>query len=1029
MASVEELKVVTVVCCDVADSTLMLEQLGPAGARRLLDRFQETAASVVRTHGGETGKLLGDSILAVFGVPILYGDDALRAVRAASELRDAVAAFSDKLKSERGIEFRVRIGVDTGKALVNSVAASLEERVAGQVVNVATRLQSQADPYQVLISVNTHQLVRNQVQAEDIGRLQLKGITEAVPAYRLIRVEESSERRSDGPIVGRDQDLSMLGYIFDRTVLERSCHLITILGAAGVGKTRLVDEFARTIGERALILKGECLSSGEGITFFPVVQIVRAAAKIDGTDPPEVVGRKLDALLSGEKHADRIALTIAQLLGSTEEAKLPGDTYWALQRLLEGLARQRPLIVVFDGLQWAEAALLDAIEHIAASSRETTMLVVCMARPAELVTKRKRWMGGTPNTFSLLLSPLRDEDSDRLIEHLLDGRRLEDDKYERVLQSAQGHPLYLHEYVRMLRDEDAGQLQVPLSVQAVLEERLERLEGHERDLLQRAAVVGEQFHSADVVALSDQDAEPKVPATLNALVRHDVIRLDSTGAMPLPAHSGEGYRFRHILLRDAAYGRLTEQDRAELHERYAGWLEQQAGDRLSQFDEMIGHHLLRSYRYKQEHWLSDEDGRRELARRAGERLAVAGQRAAVRGDVQVTLDYLRRAVDLLPREHPRRLHALLDLADALLEQDLDQAAQTYAEARQTAATLGEEGVAMHAVLGELYFAGFQDPKRVLQEGRHEAERAIGVFDTLGDRLGLAKAWRILAWVHHAEGHNVQGHEAATRACELARQAQDERWEAKVRRFDCVLVYWGPQPVPEIVEYAERTLAWARDRDVRDLQAGALTILARAEAMQGDFDQARRHSAQANAIKAELGETLTAAAESITEAMVEQLAGNLEQADGILRRGEEVLRRMGGTGPLVNVIAMRARLLLQQGRDEEAEAITRECERLVATDQLDSRIKWRSIRAVVLARRGELAEAHRLAMRAIQLAEQTDQPETEAEAFLDLAEVLAIEGRRGEAERAVAHALDLYQNKGNETAARRARRRLPQLVTD
>ncbi|HSR28765.1 MAG TPA: hypothetical protein VLR51_09930, partial [Actinomycetes bacterium] len=516
----------------------------------------------------------------------------------------------------------------------------------------------------------------------------------------------------------------------------------------------------------------------------------------------------------------------------------------------------------------------------------------------------------------------------------------------------------------------------------------------------------------------------ELAAGLQELVRLDLIRADhGPTSAPLPPNSGPGYRFRHATIKTVAYERLPDDRRAELHERYADWLERETEDRRSQFDEIVGHHFYEAYRYARR-LDPGGDQMKELARRAGERYAVAGQRAAVRGDTRLVQAWLGRAVRLLPAEHPLRLSALPPLAEAQQSNGkLTEATRAYQELARSATAVGNEGLALHATIGRLGITAVHDPRQFLQEGRDEVELAIAAFERLGDRLGLAKAWHLLAYLDWTRGRLTQAEAAAERARALAREAKDPGWEANAIGMHCLTLYWGPLPLEVVERRSREALAEAERSGVSSLAATAYRVLARVAAHRGDLDEARRFVEAATAITREEGSLLPRAVDCISRAMVDMLAGDLPAAEEVLRNGYRQLEEMGGTGPRVNVAALLARVRLQRNRNDDAEDITRTVERLAAPDQADAQIKWRSIRAIAIARRGEHAEAERLAREALYLAGKTDQLDSRAEAHVDLAEVLLLSGRGRESGHELERAIALFQEKGNEVGERNARRLL------
>jgi class 3 adenylate cyclase/tetratricopeptide (TPR) repeat protein len=1042
--STQEFRIVTVVFCDVVKSTDLERQLDPQPMQQLLDRYGSAVRRALGGAGASVGKRHGDGFMAAFGVSELHEDDAMRAVRAAGELREALDELAKEVREQRGLEFHVRLGINTGNVLVRD-AGTLEEELTGTPVNLAKRFEEAAGAGEILLGEETWRLVADAVKAEPAGPLEVKGAAEPQQVWRLLEVlpdRPGRARRPIAPMVGRGREQELLLRLFERAAAEGTCHLVSVLGSAGVGKSRLVDEFVAGLGDQATVLRGHCPAFGDSVTMWPMVEVVRQAAGIAPDDSAEQARARLGELLGGEERGKLVTERIAQLLGFGQDTGLPEDSYWALQRLLETLARRRPLILVIDDLQWADPILLDAVEHVAEYA-EAPLVLLCMARPDELFARRAAWPGGKANALSFLLSPLPEREGEQLVVHLLGGR-VDQAVQAHINEWAQGFPLLVEELVNALREE--GRLRrsdgrwtlavesdeaaarrgraVPTSIQALLLARLDRLGARGRSLLEPAAVVGQQFHLGDIEALHPDVSSGELAAGLQELVRQDLIRPDhGPTSAPLPPNSGPGYRFRHATIKTVAYERLPDDRRAELHERYADWLERETEDRRSQFDEIVGHHFYEAYRYTSRL----EPGSRRaatLARRAGERYAAAGQRAAVRGDTRLVQAWLGRAARLLPADHPLRLAALPPLAEAQQASGkLTEATRSYQELARSATAVGDEGLALHATIGRLGITAVHDPRQFLREGRDEVELAIAAFDRVGDRLGLAKAWHLLAYLDWIRGRLTQAEADAERARVLAREAGDPGWEANAIGMHCLTLYWGPLPLEVCERRSREALSEAERSGVASLAATAYRVLARVAAHRGDLEEATRFVEAASAITREEGSLLPRAVDCISRAMVDMLAGDLTAAEEVLRGGYRQLEEMGGTGPRVNVATLLARVLLLRGRNEDAEELTRLCERLAAPDQADAQVKWRSIRAIAVARRGEPGEAERLAREAVYLAGKTDQLDSRAEAHVDLAEVLLLGGRGREAAHELERAITLFQEKGNEVGERGARRLL------
>ena len=680
----EEFKIVTVLFCDVVKSTGLGRRLEPQPMQRIMDRYGETVRRVLGGRGASVGKRHGDGFMAAFGIPELHEDDALRAVHAANELRTAIREMAMELRLERGIDLNIRLGINTGDMLVRN-AGTLEEEVIGDAVNLAKRFEEAAGSDEILLGASTFRLVADAVRAEPGEPLAIDGIPESQQVWRLLEVlpdRPGRLRRMEAPMVGRYLEKELLLRLFDRVLSERSCHLVSVLGPAGVGKSRLVDEFVRDLGEQATVLHARCLAFGDTVTVWPMVEIVRQAAGIAPTDPPDAARVRLNDLVGHVKRGELITERMAQILGFGHEAQLPEDTFWALQQLLETLASRQPLVLVVDDLHWADAILLDAVEHLTEHSHDRSIMLLCIARPDELFANRRHWPGVKVNAASFLLSPLGEREGKQLVGYLLGGN-VDAAARARITEWAQGVPLIIEELVANLRDE--GRLQpiddrwvlrlepgdedwarsslaswedaseqarpsVPTFVRTLLQARLERLDADGRATIEAAAVVGKQFHVGDIRALSPRTRD--VGAGVRELLRLDLIRSDqSPASVPLPPGSGDAYRFRHTMIQTVSYERMPDDRRSELHERYADWLEQQTADRVSQFDEIVGHHFHEAYRYARK--LDPRGDRtRELARRAGEYYAAAGRRAAIRGDTRLVQDWLGRAVRLLPTTLP-----------------------------------------------------------------------------------------------------------------------------------------------------------------------------------------------------------------------------------------------------------------------------------------------------------------------------------------------------------------------------------------
>jgi class 3 adenylate cyclase len=742
----EQRKVVTVLFCDVAGSTELGEKLDPEALRTLLAHYFERMKTIVERHGGTVEKFIGDAVMAVFGVPVLHEDDALRALRAAVEMRDAFP--------ELGVQGR--IGVTTGE-----VVAGTEERLAtGDAVNVAARLEQAAQPGEILIGDETLRLTRDAVEVAVLEPRALKGKAKPVAAYLLfsVRGEVGFARHADAPMVGREREQRQLASVWERVISESACQLFTVLGPAGVGKSRLAAEFLASLDDAAVV-RGHCLSYGEGITYWPAVEVIKQlpAAELD-----PVAAETIRALMGDQ-----------QLVTSSEEIA------WAFRRQLEVVALERPLVCVFDDLHWGEETFLDLVEQVADLARDAPILLLCMARP-DLLDRRTGWGGGKVNATTVLLEPLAPKETELLIARLAD---LDEGLRARIREASEGNPLFVEEIVALLQESGDGEVTIPSTIQVLLAARLDQLDPAERDVLQRGAVEGRIFHRGAVRALSPEGAQ--VTANLTALVRKELIRPDQA---QLPGE--DAFRFRHLLIREAAYDALPKAIRAELHERFGDWLEEHGAD-LAELDEMLGYHLEQSHRFRRELGQSGE----LLASRAAARLGAAGRRALDRGDMDGASNLLERAAALLEEGNRERLELEVELGEALLEGGrLTEAASllegTLARAMQT----GDRLLQARAQVGLASVRVQTQGSWAHEDIERDVEPLVAVFEEAADHRGATDALRLLGLLKRWSAEYEAAADLQERALLHARQVGDERREAAIIRHIGSMALWGPKHV-------------------------------------------------------------------------------------------------------------------------------------------------------------------------------------------------------------------------------------------
>jgi class 3 adenylate cyclase/tetratricopeptide (TPR) repeat protein len=995
-------KTVTVLFCDVVTSSEQGGRFDPESWRRVMTRYFDEMQAVIERHGGTVEKFIGDEVMAVFGVPVVHEDDALRAVRAAAEMRERLAELNDELEATWGVRLEVRIGVNTGEVVAGDPATG-STFVTGDAVNLCKRLEQAAGPGEILIGKATYPLVKNAVSAGPLESFPVKGKSQPVGRFRLDEVDSDVPgipRRLDVEMVGREAELAVLKRAHEQTVQERRCRLLTVLGPGGIGKSRLAAELRGEVGPGATWLTGRCLPYGDGITFFPLMQILRAAG---GTEAIT------DALADSEDR-DAVANLLDAATGGTSVETGGEEIFWAVRRFLEGLAAAKPVVVCLEDIHWAEPTFLDLVEYLAGWVGGAPILLLCLAR-TDLLENRPTWANPRANTSLLALEPLSAAEADRLLDSLASELALDSRYRARIAAAAEGNPLFVEQMVAMAADAPGAEFAIPPSIQALLAERLDRLETDERAVIERASVVGKDFLRREIVELSPPELRPTVGRLLMALVRKELIRPDAAAAT-----QDDGFRFRHVLIRDAAYDGMPKEVRADLHERFAAHIEATAGERAVQLDEIRGYHLEQAHRFRKQLGAGDA-AVAALATRGAELLASAGRRAFARGDMPAAVSLLTRASIVLADDVPGRLQVAPDLAFALMERgDMEQAHGVLEHALADAADTDDQDAYAHALVAHGHLVAKTDPTGAVEQVQGLADEAIEAFGETDDQRGLAQAWRLVALTHGWRCRFGAMADALRRALAYADGAPDPRERAVILHWLGVGLYYGPTPADEAIEACEEMLQRTGDRTV---QAMLTALIAGLLAMQGAFDEGRARVRRARAMLEEFGAVVKAGHARSFAAEVELLAGDPVAAERELRQGYETLTKAGDHNGALNTIFELAEALYAQDRLDEAE----ECVAAGgdARDRSDAltRVVGTAIQAKLLARRGDLQPAEDMALGAVELAEDTDAPNVRAFARMALGEVLALAGDAGAA-REVETAVRLLEEKGNVAAARAAR---------
>jgi class 3 adenylate cyclase len=947
----EQRKVVTVLFCDLVGSTSLGESHDPEVVRARLARTFEDLRTILERHGGTVEKFVGDAVMAVFGIPTSHEDDALRAVRAASEMRDAI--------SEHGLE--ARIGINTGGVVVGGEGETL---VTGDAVNVAARLEQAAGSGEILIGAETRLLVRDAVRVEAVEPLRLKGKSEPVEAYRLGEVVGDAAplaRHLDTPLVGRESERDRLWRDFEDAAGKRTCRLFTLLGPAGIGKSRLVADFLERVGDSADVLRGRCLSYGEGITYWPLVEMLIAI----GLAPESVIGTS------------------------------PPETQLAFRRLLEERAEERSQVVVVDDLQWAEPVFVDLVEHVADLSRDAPIFLLCIAR-TELLDVRPGWGGGKLNATSLLLEPLDAHQCAELMGLLGTDAGLDDELRKRITAASAGNPLYVEEMLAMVREHGgAGEIAVPPTIHALLQARIDSLDGDVRVVMERGAVEGEVFHRGTVAELAPPAVRDGVETHLATLVRKELIRAT---AAQFP--EDEGFRFRHLLIRDAAYESLPKATRAELHEHFADWL---ATHDLVEADEIVGFHLEQAHRYRAELDAGDPalDG---LARRASAHLADAGRGALDRSDFHAGASLLTRATELLPERDEARLALGPDLASVLSETNADDAWAVLAEASE--AVDPETRARAKVIMATWALTGTQDwPAEKRDAWRSEAH---AVLEDIGDEYGIALYWwsvGLEAWFRLRAAAAADAFEKSLHHLERADGREQDRLGLVVRHQLLSSYFFSTMPVDEAIARVQAL----RTRELGFLaEAWERTVLARLASMKGEFDEARELVSGARQAYTDAGLLASGAAIALSEASIERRAGDHAAAERALREGLAVLEEMDERAYRPTLAVILASVLYEEGRYDEVATLCEQARSTSGADDLVNFIYIDALSGCLAARRGSIDEARASALSTVQRVDGLEHNETQISAFRYVAEVFALTGdlpaAQGYAERALALAV-------------------------
>jgi class 3 adenylate cyclase/tetratricopeptide (TPR) repeat protein len=970
-----ERKLATVLFVDLVGSTELVAGTDPEIVRRRVKQFFDRVSHCVVAHGGVVEKFAGDAVMAAFGVPQAHEDDAERGVRAAFAILDEVHSL--------GLE--ARIGLEAGEVVVEGGDSTF---ATGEAVNVAARLQQAARPGEALIGPTAHRLTAGRVLAEEHGPLELRGFDGSLLAWRPLRMIGEGGRavRIDAPFVGREAEVELLENTFARSARDRRAHLFTIYGEPGVGKSRLAREFLAGV-EGATILSGRCLPYGEGVTYWPLAEMVKVAAGISDDDPVQEALGKLRACCGDDAVADLLGLA-SGVLEAVETERGQQEIAWAAREWAAELADAQPLLLVFEDIHWAEEPLLELIEHLAERVRETPLLILCLARP-ELLDVRPGWGGGRLRATAIELEPLAPEQSEELVDALLAAHPLPSQTRELLLEKTEGNPLFVEETIRMLIEEGGDDHHVrgiPDTLQALIAARIDFLPPDGKTLLQHAAVVGRIFWPGALAHLTPEVGDPD--SVLDGLLLRDLVTPEARTTIK----GEQAFRFKHVLIRDVAYSGLAKGARAELHARFAGWLAERAGGELL---EIRAYHLDRAAALHAE---LDGAVPPELAHDAAFALDKAGRRALAREANRAARKLFRRAVELEPTLE-RRFQAA---RAAWKLGDLPAVAAEMEVVRAAAAEAGDRAVEGRAltVLAEVALLRDAD----LPRGRALVEQALELLQEADaeDRFhALATRSRIGWWLGDLADDEGHLQEALSLAQGVGRQdleatAIEELASIAFARLD----------LAETERLATLSLELLAGSPHRVARAWALVQRARVATATARYDDADTDLEEAIELFGEAGAAWGLARASEGAGHVAWLRGDPEAAERRFRDAIRVLTPLEDRGALCESQRSLAQLLVQLGRVDEAEGLALQARKTVGPHDVSSRATTRLALGVVRAAQGRDEEAQELLGEALDLIRPTGVALVKVEVLDELVRFLRSRGRDAEAEAYEAEAVAL-----------------------
>ena len=929
-----ERKLATVLFADLVSSTELVAGQDPEITRRRVTTFFDGVQRCIETHGGTVEKFAGDAVMAAFGIPRAHEDDADRAVRAGLGILDHV----------RDLGLEARVGIEAGEVVVDETDSTF---ATGEAVNVAARLQQAAAPGEILMGEAAHRLTVGRIDAESAGPLELRGFRNPIAAYRAIAARDGRPHaKVSAPFVGRSSEFELLENTLERTIRDRRPHVFTVYGEPGVGKSRLIQEFLAGV-EGTTILTGRALPYGEGVTYWPLAEMVKSAAGITDDDPMETAKQKLIECCGDEAIAELLGLASGVMEAVDGQRGAP-EIAWAAREFADELADVQPLIMVFEDIHWAEEPLLELIDHLAQWVRERALLILCLARP-ELLDVRPGWGGGRVRSTAIELEPLAREDSEALADALLEEHQVTAKVRARLLDKAEGNPLFVEETVRMLVEEGAdGGDRIPDSLQAMIGARIDRLPAGAKIVLQRGSVIGRTFWAGAIDHLSPEYDSDELEDLLDDLLLRDLVTREERSTI-----GGEAaYRFKHVLIREVAYGGLSKSGRAEYHTRFAEWLREKADKELLE---------IRAYHLDQACLLYAElDGHapEELARTAAKALAAAGKRALARESNLSARKLLLRSVELEPTLGRRFLaaRAAWQLGDLPVVRD-----EMTVLAEQAAAE-GDHAIQSRALTALSEVAASLDGE--LGRAAELADEALAVVEA-DDHDGRFRALDRRARVARWAGREAEAEEYLQQALGAARAAARKDHEARAA-LQLAGIYIGRMEEDKAEPLIARALALAEESGSIVARASAAQSKGGLHRVRKQYEEAEGWLTKALDLYRETASVSEIAWTSRQLAQVAWTTGNPEKAEKLFRESIRLLAPMKERGTLCESQRLLAQLLLAEGRIDEAEKFALAARETVSAEDVLSRATTRVALAQVRAAQGRDEEAETLFEEAVEI---------------------------------------------------------------